>query len=337
MTHKITVSPSQTLFQAEENETVLASAIRQGYNLPHSCQSGVCGCCAARIVSGTVHQSGEYDDYVLTEEEVAAGMVLLCCCQARSDLVVDMPSYAGAKALDVRTLPARIGKIDIRGDVAVFTAALPKAPPFRFYAGQYMEILLKDGSRSYSVASAPSQNGMLEFHVRLHEGGLFSPKLFDGSLKSGDIIRLRGPLGTFYLNEESQKPLLLLATGTGLAPVKSILARLADTGSERQVYFYYGCRTRTDLYDSEAVAGLVARLPNARYTPSLSRAENDPEWLGARGYITAHARADLPDLSGFEAYACGSPAMVADAKTTLCGQNGLPECAFHADAFTAHV
>ena len=185
---QITVSPSQTQFAAEDSETILSAAIRQGINLPHSCQSGVCGSCAATVVSGDVVQSAEYDDYVLTEEEIAAGTVLLCCTQARGDVVIEMPSYAGCKALTVRTLPARIADIETRGDMAVLTIALPKAPPFVFHSGQYMEILLKDGSRSYSIANAPHESGSLEFHIRLREGGLFSPQLFDGRLKKGSII-----------------------------------------------------------------------------------------------------------------------------------------------------
>lgn len=332
---QITVSPSQTVFEAQAGETILAAAVRSGVNLPHSCQSGVCGSCKARLLSGSIRQSGEYDDYVLSEEEKDGNMILLCCSQAEGDVAVDMPSYAGNKALTVRTLPARVGSVDVRGEVAVLTVALPKAPPFRFYAGQYMDILFKEGSRSYSVANAPAQNGALEFHVRLHEGGLFSPRLFSGSLKKGDIIRLRGPLGSFTLNEEGGKPLLLLATGTGFAPVKSILAHLAATGSTRRVHVYHGCRRRADLYDEAALHALLAELPESRYTPVLSRGEED--WTGARGYLTEHVLRDYPDLSGYEVYACGSPDMVRDSRAALTEQAKLPEAAFFSDAFTPHA
>lgn len=334
MQHPINVSPSQTAFDAAEDETILAAAIRQGINLPHSCQSGVCGSCAARLLSGSVRKSAEYDDYVLTEEELASGMILLCCSQAQSAVEVDMPSYAGTKAIDIRTLPARIGKVDIRGDVAVMSVALPKAPPFCFYAGQYMEILTKDGGRYYSIASSPDSKGTLEFHIRHQAGGMFSPQLFSGSLKSGSIIRLRGPLGSFTLNEESNAPLLLLATGTGLAPVKSILHRLADTASTRPVHLYFGARGRDGLYDESALQELLARLPAASYTPVLSRA--DSQWQGAQGYIQEQALHDYPELSAFEAYACGSPAMIREAKQRFTAA-GLADKAFYSDAFTAHV
>lgn len=333
---QITVSPSQTQFTAHDNETILSAAIRNGINLPHSCQSGVCGSCVAVLLSGEVQQSDEYDDYVLSAEQREAGTILLCCSQAQGDVAIDMPSYAGAKAIAIRTLPARIGQVDLRNDVAVLTIALPKAPPFQFYAGQYMEILLKDGSRSYSIANAPSQSGSLEFHVRLHEGGLFSPQLFSGNLKSGSIIRLRGPLGSFYLNEESgDKPLILLATGTGFAPIKSILTHLAQTQNTRHVHVYHGTRFANGLYDEAALCEVLAQLPNAKYTPVLSRPNDD--WTGATGYITEHVLRDYPDLSAHEVYACGSPDMVRDSKAALVAQAKLPEQAFYSDAFTAHV
>lgn len=333
---KITVSPSNTQFSTQENETILAAAIRNGINLPHSCQSGVCGSCAARLVSGSIQQSSEYDDYVLTPEEIAAGTILLCCSQAQSDVEIDMPSYAGAKAIPIRTLPARVGNVDIRGDVAVLTVALPKAPTFQFHAGQYMEILLKDGSRNYSIANSPAQNTALEFHILSRENGLFSSQIFSGSLKSGAIIRLRGPLGSFYLNDETaDKPLIFLATGTGFAPVKSMLQHIADTQPNRTIHLYHGVRRVADFYDETALREILARLPNARYTPVLSRL--NMMWEGATGHVTEHVLRDYPDLSGHEVYACGSPDMIASSKIALTTQAKLPEKAFYSDAFTPHV
>lgn len=331
---QITVSPSQTVFTAAPDETILTAALRSGHNLPHSCQSGVCGSCRATLISGKIVPNGEYDDYVLSPEERDKGMILLCCSRADGDVNVDMPSYAGAKALTIRTLPARVAAVDIRGDVAVLTVALPKSPPFVFHAGQYMEILLKDGSRSYSIANPPSQTDKLEFHIRHHAGGLFSPMPFDGRLKSGAIIRLRGPLGSFTLSENHNKPLILLATGTGFAPVKSIVAHLADTAPQRPVHIYHGARTEAELYDQNALTALLERLPNARYTPVLSRP--DDSWTGARGYVQEQAAQDYPDLSAHEAYACGSPAMIRAAQTRL-AECRLPENAFFSDAFTASI
>lgn len=333
--HQITVTPSQVQFNDQESETILAAAIRNGINLPHACQSGVCGSCRAKLISGSIKQHTEYDDYVLTPEEIQANMFLLCCTQAQSNLIIDMPTYAGSKAQTIRTLPTRINAIHIKGSIAIIHIALPKAPPFNFYAGQYMDFLFKEGSRSYSIANAPSQKDQLEFHIRLRENGLFSSQLLDGRLTVGSIIRLRGPLGAFTLSANHHKPLILLATGTGLAPIKSILCHLSETIPHRPIHLYYGCRTQADLYDETQLNNLLSQLPNARYTPVLSQAKSG--WTGATGYLTPHVIHDYPNLAQHEVYACGSPAMIQESRTLLTQQSKLPEDAFFSDAFTPHI
>lgn len=331
---QITVLPSQTIFNDQDGETILAAALRNGYNLPHACQSGVCGSCRAKLISGNVVAGSEYEDYVLSKQDHDNGMILLCCNRAEGQVTVEMPSYAGAKALTVRTLPARIASLEKRGNVVVMKVSLPKAPPFVFYAGQYMDILLKDGSRSYSIASSPSQNDVLEMHIRYHKNGLFSPMLFDGRLKEGSIIRLRGPLGSFALNEDADKPILMLATGTGLAPIKSMLTYLAEIGSKRNVHVYHGVRIAEELYDEANLYQLLELLPNARYTPVLSRA--DEKWSGITGYVQQQAVIDYPNLLEYEIYACGSAAMIDEAKQ-LCMKHGLPKTSFFSDVFTVGV
>ena len=331
---QITLTPSQTQFEASADETILEAALRQGYNLPNACQSGMCGTCIAQVVSGEV-QMGEYDDCALTDEDAAAGMVLLCACHAQSDVVLDLPAYEGAKAIAPRTMPARVAHVDIRGNMALLRLALPKSPPFKFYAGQYADILYKGTVRSYSLANAPSDNGVMEFHVRLREGGVFSPALFSGSLKVGDVLRVRAPLGAFTLHDNNHKPLIFIATGTGFAPIKSLLHHLRDTDPSRSVHIYHGAQTADGLYDEAALCELLYLLPNARYTPVLSRA--DDAWQGARGYITEHVLHDYADLSGYEVYACGSIDMIRASKQAFTAQRGLPETAFYSDAFTPYV
>ena len=331
---RITLTPSQTQFEASADETILEAALRQGYNLPNACQSGMCGTCIAQVVSGEV-QMGEYDDCALTDEDAAAGMVLLCACHAQSDVVLDLPAYEGAKAIAPRTMPARVAHIDVRGKMALLRLALPKSPPFKFHAGQYADILYKGAVRSYSLANAPSDNGVMEFHVRLREGGVFSPALFSGSLKVGDVLRVRAPLGSFTLNENSDKPLIFIATGTGFAPIKSLLQHLRDTQPSRSVHIYHGARDAAGLYDEAALHELLYLLPNARYTPVLSRA--DDAWQGARGYTTEHVLQDYADLSGYEVYACGSIDMIRASKAAFTAQRGLPESAFYCDAFTPYA
>ena len=331
---QVTITPSQTQFETQADETILEAALRQGYNLPNACQSGMCGTCIAQVVSGEV-ALGDYDDCALTDEDAAAGMVLLCACQPKGDVVLDLPAYEGAKAIAPRTMPARVAHVDIRGNMALLRLALPKSPPFKFYAGQYADILYKGTVRSYSLANAPSDNGVMEFHVRLREGGVFSPALFSGSLKMGDVLRVRAPLGAFTLHNNSHKPLIFIATGTGFAPIKSLLHHLRDTDPSRSVHIYHGAQTADGLYDEAALCELLYLLPNARYTPVLSRA--DDAWQGARGYITEHVLHDYADLSGYEVYACGSIDMIRASKQAFTAQRGLPETAFYSDAFTPYV
>ena len=331
---QVTITPSQTQFETQADETILEAALRQGYNLPNACQSGMCGTCIAQVVSGEV-ALGDYDDCALTDEDAAAGMVLLCACQPKGDVVLNLPAYEGAKAIAPRTMPARVAHVDIRGNMALLRLALPKSPPFKFYAGQYADILYKGTVRSYSLANAPSDNGVMEFHVRLREGGVFSPALFSGSLKVGDVLRVRAPLGAFTLHNNSHKPLIFIATGTGFAPIKSLLHHLRDTDPSRSVHIYHGAQTADGLYDEAALRELLYLLPNARYTPVLSRA--DDAWQGARGYITEHVLHDYADLSGYEVYACGSIDMIRASKQAFTAQRGLPETAFYSDAFTPYV
>ncbi|MDO5640210.1 MAG: FAD-binding oxidoreductase [Neisseria sp.] len=334
MPHTVSLAPDQTCFTVNEGEPILAAAKRQNLNLPHSCQNGICGQCKALLVSGEVVQ-GPHAELALSAEEAAQGKILMCCCTAQSDVALNVPGYNGADAPPVKTLPARVFSIDFRHDVAILTLALPKAPPFVFWAGQYIDLLLKDNhTRSYSIANSPEHADMLELHIRKRDGGLFSGMLFGGEavVKEKAILRIRGPLGTFTLNE-SDKPIIMLATGTGFAPIRSLLQYLIDSRSSRSVHLYWGARREADLYRLQEAADLIAQLPDARFTPVLSRP--DDGWQGARGYIQAHVAADYSDLSDHEVYACGSTDMIEGAQKHLETERGLPPEAFFSDAFSA--
>ncbi|MFC3874845.1 2Fe-2S iron-sulfur cluster-binding protein [Neisseria musculi] len=336
MSYTITLAPDNAAFTAEAGEPVLNAAKRQGLNLPHSCQSGICGQCKAELVGGEVAQ-GAHAELALSAEEAAQGKILMCCAVPQSDIVLKVPGYNGAAMPPVKTFPARVASVVYQHDVAVLTLALPKAPPFTFLAGQYIDILLKNGQvRSYSIANSPAQAEALELHIRRRAGGLFSEMLFSENalIQEKVILRVRGPLGTFTL-QESGKPAILMATGTGFAPICSILRQMAENGDTRTVHLYWGARHEVDLYCLQQAADLVSRLPDARFTPVLSR-QND-NWQGAQGYIQAHVAADYPDLSGHEVYACGSPGMIEAARQQLVEQCGLPVDAFFSDAFSPAV
>lgn len=333
MSYTITLVPDHAAFTAEAGEPVLNAAKRQGVDLPHSCQSGICGQCKAELVGGRVEQ-GVHAELALSAEEAALGRILMCCAVPQSDIVLKVPGYNGSAMPPVKTFPVRVASVVYGHDVAVLTLALPKAPPFAFLAGQYIDILLKNGAvRSYSIASSPMQPETLELHIRKRGGGLFSEMLFGegASVKEKAILRVRGPLGTFTL-KEGGKPAVLMATGTGFAPIRSILRKMTESGDSRFVHLYWGARHEADLYCLQEAAELAEQLPNARFTPVLSR--GDAGWQGARGYIQNHVAADYPDLSGYEVYACGSLNMIEGARQLLAEQCGLPADAFFSDAFS---
>ncbi|MDO4697043.1 MAG: FAD-binding oxidoreductase [Neisseria sp.] len=330
MNHTVTLTSGQTVFSAEEHETVLQAAMRQGLNLPHSCQSGICGQCKAQLLSGDAVM-GKHSEQALSAEEAAAGKILMCCSKLQSDARLDIPGYNGGLP-QIRVSPARVSSVEYRADTALINLALPKAPRFEFLPGQYIEIQMKNGTRSYSIASSAADTEHLQLHVRKREGGLFSELLFSEEpvIREKTVMRIRGPLGTFTL-QAHDGPIILLATGTGYAPVYSILQQLADEKRSNPVHLYWGGRRLEDLYLIEEAAALCREI-GAKFTPVLSRA--DDAWAGARGYVQEHALADYPDLSDCQVYACGSTEMVAAAQKLLTGQGRLKTENFFSDAFT---
>lgn len=332
MTYTVILAPDQAVFTTNNNEPILIAAKRHGFNLPNSCQNGICGQCKAEVLNGNVKQ-GPHAEMALSKEEQKKGKILMCCSTAESNIELKVPGYNGRNTPPVKTFPARISNIHRIHDVVIITLALPKAPPFAFWPGQYIDVLLKDSNnRSYSIASSPSRTDAMELHVRYREGGLFSELLFSEKavLKEKSILRIRGPLGTFTL-KNTKKPIILLATGTGFAPIASILRSMIINGDKRSVHFYWGARTETNLYQLQTAADLISQLPQARFTPVLSRPQNN--WKGAIGYVQDLAAKDYPDLHAYEVYACGSAAMITDAKKLLEEKCKLPSEAFFSDVF----
>jgi CDP-4-dehydro-6-deoxyglucose reductase len=222
-------------------------------------------------------------------------------------------------------------------DVAILTLQLPANEALAYRAGQYVEFMLKDGKRrAYSIATAPSFNGPLELHIRHLPGGLFTDHVFS-TMKERDILRFEGPLGTFFLREESDKPIVLLASGTGFAPVKALVEHMIHLKSERPVHLYWGGRRPQDLYMHELCEQWARELPHFRYVPVISDALPEDNWLGRSGYVHAAVMQDLPDLSGYQVYACGAPIMVDSARRDYVAQCGLPADEFYADAFTTEA
>lgn len=333
MTYTATLAPDNTAFTVNHGETILTAARRQGLNLPHSCQSGICGQCKAEVLSGHFLQRS-HAEQALPREELAQNKILTCCCEATSDIQLKIPNFNGSKVPPVKTLPARIAQIEYRGDTAILILDLPKAPPFQFLAGQYIELLFKDGQiRCYSIANSPSQNHYLELHIRKREQGYFSKMLFAENplIQPKMVLRLRGPYGIFAL-QLNENPIILLATGTGYAPIQSILQHLKDQQSTRPIHLYWGARVEQDLYYLNEAQALIQSLPNASFTAVLSRPSDN--WQGKTGYVQQIVLQDFPDMKNCEVYACGSAQMTLDAKALFINQAQLPAQAFFSDAFT---
>nr|WP_315394271.1 CDP-6-deoxy-delta-3,4-glucoseen reductase [uncultured Duganella sp.] len=337
MTFQITVQPSGHRFSCEEDETVLAAAIRAGVGLPYGCKNGACSSCRGKVVSGSVTHKA-HQERALSKEDEAAGHALFCCATAHTDLVIEAREVAGSDDYPIRKMPSRVATMEkVAPDVIVMTLQLPANETLKFRAGQYIEFMLRDGKRrSYSLASPPDQDQPLALHIRHLPGGLFTDQVF-GTMKERDILRFEGPMGTFFVREDSDKPMVLLASGTGFAPIKAIVEHLRAQDSQRPMTLYWGGRRPQDLYMDALCRQWEAILPNFTYVPVVSAALPEDNWSGRTGYVHAAVMADLPDLSGHQVYACGAPLMVDSARQDFTARCGLPDEEFYADAFTTEA
>ena len=335
--HRVTLQPSGLQFDVEEGESVLTAALRQGYVLPYGCRNGACGSCKGRLLEGTVDY-GVYQKKALTDEEKAQGKALFCQAKPLGPLVIEARTVGAAKDIQVKTLPCRIQKMErVTDDVMVLQLKLPANERLQFLAGQYIEFLLKDGSRrSFSMGNAPHDDEFLQLHVRHVAGGQFTDHVF-GKMKERDILRFEGPLGTFFLREDSAKPIVFVASGTGFAPIKSILEHAFKKGVSRPMTLYWGGRRPKDLYMDALAAGWAAEHPHFRYVPVVSEAAPEDAWRGRTGFVHRAVMQDFPDLSGHQVYACGVPIMVDSARRDFVQQCGLPELEFYADSFTTQA
>ena len=333
----ISVQPSGIQFEAQPQESLLAAGIRQGIGLPYGCKDGACGSCKCKLVSGQVQQSN-FQRKALSEEEETQGFVLTCSARALSDITLESRQVTPAGALPIKKMPTRVSSLVRKTeDVVLMQLQLPANDSFVYRAGQYVEFILRDGARrSYSMANAPSHGSGVELHIRHMPGGRFTDLVF-GSMKEKDILRIEGPMGSFFLREESSKPMVFLASGTGFAPLKALLEHMQHCGITRPVTLYWGGRRPADLYMDDWVQAQCAAMPHVRYVPVVSDALPEDAWQGRTGFVHRAVLEDFPDLSGHQVYACGAPIVVDSAQRDFCAQAGLPADEFFADAFTSEA
>ncbi len=333
MPHHVTIRPSGHEFQVAENESVLDAALREkGSVLPYGCRNGTCGSCMGTILSGEiVYPDGRPPG--LSEVEQAAGKALLCQARSLSDLVIEAREVKGGADIAVRTLPCRVERRELLApDVMRLYLRPPSIERLQFLAGQYVDILLADGRRrGFSLANPPHADDVLELHVRRVPGGFFTDYVFE-RMKDKALLRFQGPLGTFFLREDSPRPMILIGGGTGFAPLKGMLEHAFHIGLDRSLHLYWGARAKVDLYLDALPRRWAAEHPNFRYTPVLSEPCPEDDWQGRIGWVHEAVAADYPDLSGHDVYMSGPPPMIEAAKPVFAAQ-GLPAEQLFYDSF----
>ncbi|HET9643692.1 MAG TPA: CDP-6-deoxy-delta-3,4-glucoseen reductase [Burkholderiaceae bacterium] len=340
MSFTVTVQPSGRTFEVQRDEPILAAAIRGGIGLPYGCKDGACGSCKSKLLEGRVIH-GAHQQKALSLQEEESGLILTCCAAPQTDCVIEARTVPGAGEFPVQKMPCRVSSINRPApDVTIIRLQLPANVVLQYHAGQYVEFILRDGARrSYSMANAPhtqNESPGIELHVRHMPGGKFTDHVF-GPMKEKEILRMEGPFGSFFLREDSTRPMVLLASGTGLAPIKAIIEHLRFKNILRPALLYWGCRSKTDLYLHDWAEQMAREMPNFTYVPVLSEAKPEDQWTGRTGFVHHAVMADLPDLSGHQVYACGAPIMVESAHRDLVAKCGLPDEEFYADAFTSEA
>ncbi len=331
MRYQVTIKDSGRHFEVESDKPVLEAALAQGMGLPYGCQSGNCGACRAKLISGSVHYAEKPD--ALSDIELRQGYTLLCQALAQSDLVLEVEELPQHHAIKVRNLPARVAKRErLSHDVMALYLQLPTGTPFEFLAGQYIDILLADGRRrSFSLACPPAGDGqVLELHLRHVPHGQFTDYVFN-QMPDRALLRIEGPLGNFYLRE-SNRPAILIGGGTGFAPLKGMLEQAFLRRLSRPLHLYCGVRAKRDLYMHALARQWQRAHPQFRYTPVLSEAMPEDAWAGRSGLVHEVVAADYPSLIDHEVYMSGPPAMIQAGKTCFTGL-GLPLERLHYDSF----
>ena len=332
MTFKIRNQSSGREFTVGQNETVLAAALRQGVMLPYSCRNGACGTCKGKLLSGQVDY-GTYEAKAMSEAERQQGHALFCQARPLSDLVIEAKEIAAAKDIPIRIMPTRVVKMEkLADDVMRLSLKLADGQRLQYLAGQYIDILLSGNQRrSFSLSTSPLSDELLQLHIRHVPGGFFTDHVFN-KMQEKDLLRFRGPYGMYFLREDSDRPAILVAGGTGFAPIKSILEYAFAKRTTRPLHLYWGVRAKRDLYLPDLPQAWAREHSNFKFTPVLSEPRPEDHWDGRQGWVHEAVAKDYPDLSRHEVYASGPPPMI-DAIKGMVKKHGLPEDRLYYDSF----
>lgn len=309
MSYKITIASSKESFSAGKDKTILEAALKNGHSFPYGCRNGACGSCKGKLIEGKIRYEHEISG--LSKQEADDGYTLFCTAIPESDIVIEAKEIEQIHDIQIRKLPCRVTEIEkLNHDVIRLLLKLPSSERLQFLAGQYIDLLLKGGKkRSFSLANAPHNDDHLELHIRHYDGGLFSEYAFR-ELKESTLLRFEGPLGTFFLRENSERPIIMVAGGTGFAPIKGIIEHSIHLNDQRPIHFYWGARAKQDLYLHELAQTWADKHENIKYIPVLSEADAEDKWQGKTGFVHNAILEDIEDLTGYEVYTCGPPPMV---------------------------
>ena len=331
MNHKVQLVTTGRKFDVTEGESILDAALRQGLAFPYGCRNGVCGSCKGHICSGSVDY-GAASPQALTENEKKNGIALFCQARPLSDLIVDINEISDAEEIRILKLPCRVEKMErLTKDVMRLYLKMPSAKRMQFLAGQYIDFILDDGRhRSFSIANPPHDDDLIELHIRHVEHGHFTDYIFN-ELKEKSILRIEGPYGNFYFREDSTRPIILMAGGTGFAPIKAIIEHALSEGVSRPMHLYWGVRSKADLY-LDKLARHWAEKSNFTYRPVLSDPLVSDNWHGRSGFVHQAVVEDFPRLGAYDIYASGPPVMINAGKKAFLA-HGLPEEHLYYDSF----
>lgn len=318
-------------FSVKEDESILDAAIGHGVNFPYGCKNGFCGQCKALITDGEVAYENDELPAGLHQDDADHGVAFLCQCKAKSDISLEIAEIDPAVAeIQVKTLPCKIQSINrLNHDVAQVILKTPSENTLQYLAGQYIDIIYPEiGMRAFSIANAPTNSSTIELHIRLIEGGEFTHLVFN-DLEEKTVLNIEGPKGGFYLRDQSENSILLVAGGTGFGPVKAMVEHAIATDINRPIFIYWGVRDTQDLY-SDLPQQWAQQYDNITFVPVLSQASGD--WPGAQGYVHEQVLKDFESLDNYDVYACGPPEMVKSAANTFV-ERGMREQNFYSDAF----